>query len=155
MAEHQKWQVMQVSQEKLAKEPCRISVQQQVSKTPCLIPKSASSQPAKLDPISTRSTSARKPTKPKSMSAFSFKHKSSQQQQQQQPVKESSHSNMKTELGQGRDSCRTGTKAKQTSLLAESPKIDSRDDGGVAWKEKGNAAFKQGKWEAAVQAYTR
>ena len=144
---------MQVSQEQVAKEPSRVSVQQPVSQTPCLIPKSASSQPAKLDPISTRSTSARKPAKSKGMSAFSFKHTSSQQQQQ--PVKESSHSNKQTELGPGRDSCRTGTKASQTSLLAESPKIDSRDDGGVAWKEKGNAAFKQGRWEAAVQAYTR
>ena len=153
MAERQRWQMMQVSQEQVAKEPCRVSVQQPVSQTPCLIPKSASSQPAKLDPISTRSTSARKPAKSKSMSAFSFKHTSSQQQQQ--PVKESSHSNKQTELGPGRDSCRTGTKASQTSLLAESPKIDSRDDGGVAWKEKGNAAFKQGRWEAAVQAYTR
>ena len=153
MAGRQRWQVMQVSQEQVAKEPCRVSVQQQVSQTPCLTPKSASSQPAKLDPISTRSTSARKPAKSKSMSAFSFKHTSSQQQQQH--VKERSHSNKLTELGPGRDSCRTGTKASQTSLLAESPKIDSRDDGGVAWKENGNAAFKQGKWEAAVQAYTR
>ena len=143
-----------MSQEQVAEEPCRVSEQQQVSKTPYLTPKSTSFQPAKLDPISTHSTSAHKAAKSKSMSAFSFKHTSSQHQQQQQHDKERSHSDNKTELGAGRQSCRTTTKAGQSSLIAESPDIDNRD-GGIAWKDKGNAAFKQGNWEAAVQAYTR
>lgn len=102
-----------------------------------------------------RSISACKPAQPQRMSAFSFKRAAlQQQQQQQQPDEEKSCSSNKTELGPGRQSCRTSAKASQTSLLPSSPEIDN-SDGGVAWKDKGNAAFKQGKWEAAVQAYTR
>ena len=143
---------MQVSQGQVVEESCRVSGQQQVPETPYLTPESASFHPAKLDPISTRSISARKSAQPQRMSGFSFKRASVQQQQP--PDEEKPCSSNRTERGPGRQSCRTSARASQTSLVAESPKIDSNDEVS-AWKDKGNAAFKQGNWEAAVEAYTR
>jgi hypothetical protein len=51
----------------------------------------------------------------------------------------------------GQDSCSNGKQSQGN----EQPGSDDGRENALFWKDKGNMAFKAGKWEVAVQAYLR
>lgn len=71
-------------------------------------------------------------------------------QQQQEFSAGSLHSNGSAcSKGKGEDRCPNGAQ------VSGQPGSDDGKKDALFWKDKGNMAFKAGKWEVAVQAYSR
>lgn len=112
--------------------------------------KSDLQQPAKLDPVSTQRTTPQGSARSPKMSAFSFSRPAGGQQQQQ-------NGNGSSDSPKGQPGGKSSSQKALQSQPMSSPGAAMLDGTAeaTAWKERGNAAFKQGRWAAAVEAYTR
>lgn len=138
---------------------------------------------AELKPICTQRTKRESSTGPHKMSSFSFSRPAKPQQQQQKSsagalcpknpvhskgsIQDNDPDGMQQQQGFSAGSLRSNgiadSKGKgqdrrldgaQSQVNGQPGSDDGKEDA-IFWKDKGNMAFKTGKWEVAVQAYSR